>query len=392
MNIYDPKPLNISNPINKVNICYTSRDLKGYCFERSVARLLDRYGVSYTANPLDSIISWKQHQGKGVDFSLTSNMELEVKNIDGKVFRSWIVRDWIPRFTYHNEKRVVVMNYSTKLSDQCLDLLFIYDINIIYPDSLGYLFRGGNKLVKATSIEKNKCTETVDSEKETGETEKPSEVVKCDVEVEDGDKLLEADKESNMFVEADEKDSGSKACEEMEGKGSDMSKGFNMEIVPIEKLTISKNNPRFESVPDDRRLDEFANSIRRIGLLFPIVVNKRYEILSGSLRKEALIRAGIREAPVIVYDTETMAEKAGLNVDEMEIIIASSSDLYDHRLKQSEKRYAISKLRTYTPRSLAEIASLLGCSEESLMKWMGYESKQTKLTRFSRRRRLKGDR
>jgi len=161
---------------------------------------------------------------------------------------------------------------------------------------------------------------------------------------------------------------------------------LKVEIVPIDKLSISRNNLRWESVPDDETLNEFASNIQRIGFLNPIIVNKQYEILSGSLRREALRRAGIKEAPVIVYDTEEMAKRAGLSKDEMEIIIASSDDLYAYPLRPEERRRLVNRLRS-TDRSLKDVARLLGCSEERLLKWMGIKLYQTKLGRWVKRRR-----
>jgi hypothetical protein len=140
---------------NLPNINFTTRDVIGYSFEVLISKLLGRYGIGYNSNPLGNITEWKKHQGKGVDFKIPElKIELEAKSGYAKIFRSWILRDWITRFSYHNETRVVIVKPSLKLSDQCLDLLFYYNINIIYPDSISYLIGRGNKPLEVDSIKK----------------------------------------------------------------------------------------------------------------------------------------------------------------------------------------------------------------------------------------------
>jgi hypothetical protein len=123
---------------NDPNKQCSTRDIKGYLGELFVKHGLDTLGLTYTSNPLLSITDWKQYQNSGVDFKLY-NVQLEVKNTEARVFRSWILRDWIPRFTYNNETRIVVCPSSIKLSTNVLELLFIHNINILYFDSLRYL-------------------------------------------------------------------------------------------------------------------------------------------------------------------------------------------------------------------------------------------------------------
>ncbi|MEM3688203.1 hypothetical protein [Saccharolobus sp.] len=134
---------------------FSHRDLKGYNGEVYIYNNLVKYKVKFKSNPLSTIEEWKRHQGKGCDFVIDSyNIELESKNIDGKVFRSWILRDWIPRFSYNNETRIVAIPSTTKLSDNCLNLLFTYDINILYWDSIKYLFPN-RRLTKLCNLDKD---------------------------------------------------------------------------------------------------------------------------------------------------------------------------------------------------------------------------------------------
>jgi len=149
-------------------ISFSSRDAIGYSFEVLTSKLLDRYGIEYNSNPLGSIIEWKKHQGKGVDFKIPElNIELEAKSGYARIFKSWILRDWISRFSYRNETRVIVVKPTLKLSDQCLDLLFYYNINIIYPDSISYLVKRGNKLIEAKNTKQNTKKQEPNSSKNT---------------------------------------------------------------------------------------------------------------------------------------------------------------------------------------------------------------------------------
>jgi len=143
----------IDNDFEHIN--FTPRDVIGYSFEVLISKLLGRYGIGYNSNPLGSIIEWKKHQGKGVDFKIPElNVELEAKSGYARIYRSWILRDWIPRFSYHNEIRIVIVKPTLKLSDKCLELLFNYGINVVYPDSISYIVKEGNKLIEANSTKK----------------------------------------------------------------------------------------------------------------------------------------------------------------------------------------------------------------------------------------------
>jgi hypothetical protein len=158
---------------NLMDISFTSRDVIGFNFEVLTSKLLDRYGIEYNSNVLGNIIEWKKHQGKGVDFKISElNIELEAKSGYAKIFKSWILRDWIPRFSYHNEVRIVIVKPTLKLSDQCLELLFYYNINLIYPDSLSYLVKRGNKLLEVQNTKKEGSkNQDVEKQKQRSEIE-----------------------------------------------------------------------------------------------------------------------------------------------------------------------------------------------------------------------------
>jgi ParB family chromosome partitioning protein len=75
--------------------------------------------------------------------------------------------------------------------------------------------------------------------------------------------------------------------------------------VPIDEVRPNPEQPR--EVFDDARLAELAASIRRHGLLSPLVTRRhdgRYVLLAGERRLRAAALAGLTEVPVVVRDAE----------------------------------------------------------------------------------------
>jgi ParB family chromosome partitioning protein len=78
--------------------------------------------------------------------------------------------------------------------------------------------------------------------------------------------------------------------------------------VPVALIERNRRNPRRDFPPDD--MDELAESIRRHGIVQPIVVrplggaNERYEIIAGERRWRAAQLAGLHEVPVAVIEAD----------------------------------------------------------------------------------------
>ena len=75
--------------------------------------------------------------------------------------------------------------------------------------------------------------------------------------------------------------------------------------VPLAKIVPNPNQPRRDF--DEEKLDELADSIKKNGLIQPIVVRKHgigYEIIAGERRYQASKRAGLERIPVIVKDVD----------------------------------------------------------------------------------------
>jgi len=147
--------------INFGDIKISERDMKGYAFELETNNVLHSLKIEYLSNPLQSIEVWKSRQGKGSDFKIPLwNWEIESKYSDGKVFPSWIDRDWITRFK-NGTFKVTVHNRGMKLSTNSLEQCFIHEIYLVEIDYLKYVLKAeikartrANKLVEAKNSKK----------------------------------------------------------------------------------------------------------------------------------------------------------------------------------------------------------------------------------------------
>lgn len=87
-------------------------------------------------------------------------------------------------------------------------------------------------------------------------------------------------------------------------------------------------------VIDDESMYELVESIKRVGVLVPIIVRQiddnKYEIISGHRRKRACEIAGIDKIPAVIHK---------LNDDEAAILLVDSN-LHREKLLPSERAYA----------------------------------------------------
>src|SRR5438034_6863308 len=80
-------------------------------------------------------------------------------------------------------------------------------------------------------------------------------------------------------------------------------------LISLRKLRPSKRNPRTHS---RKQTCQIANSIRRFGWTYPILVDENCVILAGHGRYEAALLLGLRQVPVIVVAGLSEAEKRAL--------------------------------------------------------------------------------
>lgn len=77
--------------------------------------------------------------------------------------------------------------------------------------------------------------------------------------------------------------------------------------ISIRKLRRNPRNPRTHS---KKQVKQIAESIRRFGWTYPILVDENFLILAGYGRYAASLQLGLREVPVIVVAGLREAEKA----------------------------------------------------------------------------------
>lgn len=132
--------------------------------------------------------------------------------------------------------------------------------------------------------------------------------------------------------------------------------------LPIEFIGRNPNNPRRQFDPDD--LADLANSIRRHGIVQPVVVRAvgidRYEIIAGERRWRAAQLAGIAEVPVLVrnVDDRTALEIAIVeNVQRADLNPLEEAQGYEqliaeHGYTQNDLGDIIGKSRSHVANSL----------------------------------------
>src|SRR5437773_1517017 len=117
--------------------------------------------------------------------------------------------------------------------------------------------------------------------------------------------------------------------------------------VPIHEIVPNPEQPRRHF--DDEALGLLADSIRRHGLLQPLVVRRiagRYELIAGERRLRAAARAGLERVPVIVREAraEDRLELALIeNVQRENLTALEEAEAYRHLTKSETERLATAR-------------------------------------------------
>ena len=72
--------------------------------------------------------------------------------------------------------------------------------------------------------------------------------------------------------------------------------------VPLSKLTVNENNPRYIRAGEFEELCQSIRDFPEMAEAKEIVVNKDYMILGGTMRYQAMLHEGWTEANVVVVD------------------------------------------------------------------------------------------
>lgn len=169
-------------------------------------------------------------------------------------------------------------------------------------------------------------------------------------------------------------DDNSKSEQEQKVVVKEVVKEVIKEVPKDMKLKISdiepnRNQPRKEFNED--ALVELADSIKKYGIIEPLVVTKKgkmYEIIAGERRWRAARLAGLKEVPVIIGDyTDKERMEVALienlqreDLNPIEEALAYQSLIEEYHLKQDEVAERVSKSRSTITNSLR----LLNLSEK----------------------------
>lgn len=127
------------------------------------------------------------------------------------------------------------------------------------------------------------------------------------------------------------------------------------QFVSVHLIQPNKEQPRKQFEKDS--LLELAESIRQVGIIQPLIVQKKgevYELIAGERRWRAALEAGLSEVPVVVrsYSNEKRLEIALIeNIQREDLNPIEEAMAYKHlmnefHLKQDEIAERVSKSRT----------------------------------------------
>lgn len=126
---------------------------------------------------------------------------------------------------------------------------------------------------------------------------------------------------------------------------------FGIVDLPIEKISPNKNQPRKNF--DHESLEELSFSIKKYGILQPIIVQKlnenEYQIIAGERRWRASSLAGLKRIPVIVKSSEDNKNNIAIslieNIQRKELSPIELADTYyDLHSKHGLKHETIAKM------------------------------------------------
>ena len=127
--------------------------------------------------------------------------------------------------------------------------------------------------------------------------------------------------------------------------------------IKITEIEPNKNQPRRNF--NSESIDELAESIKRYGVIQPIIVSKKdnyYEIIAGERRWRASKKAGLTEMPCIIRESEEKENKE----------IALIENIQREDLKKNEKARSFRTLLDEYGLTQLELAQTLGISRSAL--------------------------
>src|SRR6266446_7832593 len=72
----------------------------------------------------------------------------------------------------------------------------------------------------------------------------------------------------------------------------------------VQYIDITKIKVKGRSREDHGDMQSLIESIKEKGVLVPLIINKKNELLAGGRRYDASLQAGLRQVPVLLRDTD----------------------------------------------------------------------------------------
>ncbi len=152
---------------------------------------------------------------------------------------------------------------------------------------------------------------------------------------------------------------------EFNGKGEikDYLMKVEYQIVSVDLVYEDKSQPR--KTFDEKELDNLAETIKRVGLLSPILVKQnkkgRYRIVVGHRRAAAVRKAGLKKIEVLVCDLDDqLCREIQYEEDIFEKVILSERAEKLYQMYLLKKKKAASKRKELTLRGFAQEYAAIG--------------------------------
>jgi len=128
-------------------------------------------------------------------------------------------------------------------------------------------------------------------------------------------------------------------------------------LADIDKIVFNPNQPRTEI--NTTTINELAESIKKVGILQPLVVRmkeNKFELIAGERRLRAAISIGLEKVPVMLYEVNDIGSTA----------IALIENIQREQLNFMDEAISYRKLIKYHGVTQQQIAKLIGKSQSSV--------------------------
>ena len=229
----------------------------------------------------------------------------------------------------------------------------------------------GRKRASASDVKSSENNQASSEDKGTGKKEtgvknSQNQSLSGEAEKTESDKQVNVSRETLSEISTDSLPGADASSENLANEkqisASEKAEETQGEIyVKISKIEPNRSQPRKNF--DEEQLQQLADSMKRYGVLQPLLVQKRengFEIIAGERRWRAAKMADLKEVPVVVreYDPQQTMEIALIenvqreDLNPIEEAMAYQQLIQEFNLKQEEIAERVSKSRTTITNSL----------------------------------------